>query len=113
MKASIRAGTVRRILLTSSLTTIMGLYRKGKEVSEKDWATDPSVLKDSYAWSRIVSEKAARDYGKNGKIEIVCLYPSAVVGPPINGTPNPCISLMSQLLLSESPIVPPFALAVV
>ncbi|XP_020971974.1 vestitone reductase isoform X2 [Arachis ipaensis] len=89
LKACLRSKTVRRVVYASSAVTV--LYNNGKNaletVDEETWSeievcqNGNNIVSSSYLVSKILTEKAALEFGENNGLEVVSLVLPLVVGP--------------------------------
>ncbi|XP_057744231.1 vestitone reductase-like isoform X1 [Arachis stenosperma] len=89
LKACLRSKTVRRVVYASSAVTV--LYNNGKNaletVDEETWSeievcqNGNNIVSSSYLVSKILTEKAALEFGQNNGLEVVSLVLPLVVGP--------------------------------
>ena len=111
LRACSEVGTIKRVVLTSSLAAISGgLHGNvGHLYTEKDWANEISL--PPYEKSKILAEKAAWDFveklEENKKFELVAVHPSVVIGPPLTLTTGYSTSLQTvrKLLSGEIPVL--------
>ena len=112
---------LQRIMLTSSIASIVETSVPGKVYDESDWNLDSSVNNNPYLYSKVVAEKAAWTLmqdaqAKNGDdfLELVTLCPAVVIGPPINpkliSQSHESIMLMAR---GEFPVILPLDFAFV
>ena len=107
--AALRAGTVKRVVLTSSVVSIGAGHEgteKGKQgytFTEADWSTTNA---DFYSKSKLLAEQAAWAMVKGTQLELVAICPSYVQGPLSSS--RDCTSAMTvqKLLNHEYPMLP-------
>ncbi|GLJ33975.1 hypothetical protein SUGI_0683350 [Cryptomeria japonica] len=97
MRACTRAKSVRRMVLTSSLSTACPMNDKGELacpcIDESCWS-DVDILgsqTNKAAWygaSKTLEEQEALKYGAENKLEVVTLLPSLVLGPWFTNIPG-------------------------
>ena len=94
-----KAGSVKRVVYTSSCAAVWGGWRggadpSGYEFTEEDWGghgTDEhlwNVEKASYAKGKVDAEKHGYAWGEETGIDVVSNMPSHVLGPVLNKTQN-------------------------
>ncbi|KAF4361035.1 hypothetical protein F8388_016844 [Cannabis sativa] len=92
LKSCVKFGCVKRVVLTSSMAAVM---YNGKSLNnpnvvvDESWFSDPlycEELKSWYALSKILAEKAAWEFAKENKIDLVTLLPTFVIGPALSPT---------------------------
>eukprot|EP01098_Paradermamoeba_levis_P003527 TRINITY_DN1591_c0_g1_i5.p1 TRINITY_DN1591_c0_g1~~TRINITY_DN1591_c0_g1_i5.p1 ORF type:complete len:325 (+),score=100.33 TRINITY_DN1591_c0_g1_i5:270-1244(+) len=85
LRSAEKAGTVRRVIVTSSVAAIASTKKPEEYVfSEEDWNNDSSVDHEPYRYSKTVAEKAAEEFAVGKKFDVVRICPSFVVGPPLS-----------------------------
>lgn len=116
MKAVSEAGTVKRVVITSSIAAVYDSsipVPKDKEESklfdEESWTdTDNSSL-DIYAKSKTLAEKAAWDFVKelaeDKKFDLVTINPGMVIGPLLSKRYTTSHGLIKKLLDRTTPAV--------
>ncbi len=109
LHAAKKAG-IRRVILTSSIVSMMGSMKVGCFNSESWTDVDaPDIM--TYIKSKTLAEKAAWDFvdsqaGKS-RIELVVMAPGGVFGPPIGNTiTGQSMSSLDQMLRGKLPMVP-------
>ena len=83
-----KAGTVKRVVHTSSMVAVYGWNKAADHVfSEADWNTASTLVNDPYGLAKVQGEKAARAYvdalSDEERFELVHLNPGMVFGPPL------------------------------
>jgi dihydroflavonol-4-reductase len=109
MAAALRAGTVKRVVVTSSVVSIHEGHagtpkgEQGYVFTDADWSTDKI---DAYSKSKTLGERAAWEMVKGTPLELVSINPSYVQGPLISA--RDCTSAMTvrKLMLHEYPMLP-------
>ncbi|MEM1416396.1 MAG: NAD-dependent epimerase/dehydratase family protein [Myxococcota bacterium] len=106
LRAAREAG-VRRVVLTSSVAAIAGQPTLAKSHFGADDWTDLSVPGVSpYVESKTLSERAARDFVKEGGPELVTVCPGLVMGPLVGGRVNASNEFVSRFLNGAMPFIP-------
>ncbi|HNQ37777.1 MAG TPA: NAD-dependent epimerase/dehydratase family protein [Prolixibacteraceae bacterium] len=103
--ASIRkAGTVRRVVLTSSIAAIYGNAIEsesidGKTFTEEHWNSTSSLTDLPYSYSKTLAEKEAwKLTGDLPGVDLVVINPGFILGPSLSKrTDSTSIKLMRQL----------------
>lgn len=83
LAAAARAGTVRRVVLTSSVVA-MGTYRQAsvRPLNESDWNDEACPERTPYDFAKTQQERLAIEQTQTyGSWELVCLHPTLVLGP--------------------------------
>jgi dihydroflavonol-4-reductase len=114
-----RAGTVRRVVHTSSVVAIYGWDKPpGYVFTEADWNTSSTLQSDPYGLAKVRAEQAAREFvdalPDDERFELVHLNPGMVWGPPmikrhVKASPR----LLRGIISRENPGVPKLMLNVV
>ena len=114
LRASQKAGTVKRLVLTSSAAAMEYFDNpEGRLVTEQDWSDLKYHKMDSYIKSKTQAEKAAWDFIKeNGKMEMATINPTNVLGPAICGGYAAIMKLLQMLLDAEVPLLPNVSFAI-
>ncbi|MBW2523934.1 MAG: NAD-dependent epimerase/dehydratase family protein [Deltaproteobacteria bacterium] len=80
-----RAGTVERVVLTSSVAAMMGLDRPESYVTTEDDWNDEATIKQPYPYAKTLAERKAwsfqRELADEQRFELVALNPAYVLGP--------------------------------
>lgn len=118
LRACCDAGTVKRVVLTSSISAVHGesTNEEGRVYIEKDWSDVTSPSMDAYAKSKTLAEKAAWDFVRalppEKSIELVTVNPSLVMGPSISGVVCTSLELLKRLMDGSMPLIPRLYLSV-
>ena len=104
------AAGVKRIVLTSSVASMVGQKGKGAhlKVGEDDW-TDPDWRKlTAYAVSKTRAELSAWEYARVQGFEdrLTVVTPGFVLGPAIGKTYGTSLALIEQMFAGEFPRTP-------
>ena len=111
------AENVKRIVMTSSMVSMMGKPGKGAtmRVHEDDW-TDPSWrLLTAYTVSKTKAELSAWEYARVQGFEsrLTTINPGLVLGPAIGGSFGTSLVLIQQMFRGEFPRAPKVAYPIV
>lgn len=112
LQACASSGTIKRIVLTSSISAVHGEFTNeaGRVYTEDDWTDLSSRDMDTYARSKTMAEKAAWDFIQSlppgRKIELVTLNPGFVLGPSIRGDASTSLEVIKRLMDCTTPMVP-------
>jgi nucleoside-diphosphate-sugar epimerase len=88
--AAVRSGTVRRMILTSSVAAVFGdaadLKHNPKGIfNEDDWNTTSSARHQPYAWSKTLAEQEAwKIAGEHPHLELNVINPGFILGPSLS-----------------------------
>jgi len=86
-----KAGTVKRVVLTSSIRAVFGFGNEkpaGYVYTEEDWNTTSTLENNQgYSLSKTLAEKTAWEYAEKagGKWDLVTIQPGVVYGPSLSG----------------------------
>ncbi len=109
LSAAARAGTVRRVVLTSSVVA-MGTYRHAsvRPLGESDWNDEASPDRTPYDFAKTQQERLAIEQTQAyGAWDLVCLHPTLVLGPVLcraHAQASP--RLIADLLRRTYPAIP-------
>ncbi|KAL9996009.1 putative cinnamyl-alcohol dehydrogenase [Helianthus debilis subsp. tardiflorus] len=93
LKSSAKVESVKRVVLTSSVATVMygvKLPESGGVVDET-WFSDPVVCEQSKLWyhlSKIQAENAAVKFSRENGLDLVIINPGYVIGPLLQPSIN-------------------------
>ncbi len=94
LQAATRSGTVRKVVLTSSVAAIFGdsadMAAQGLSAfTEAHWNTSSSVQHQPYSYSKTLAEKEAWAIADaQDQWQLVVINPSFVMGPPLGPQPD-------------------------
>lgn len=113
LQACAEAGTIKRVVITSSAVAIHGetVMEEGKVYSENDWTNPDSTSLDVYCKSKTLAERAAWDFvnkelPEDKAFELSVINPCLVLGPVINGTISTSVEIVKRLMERSMPMVP-------
>lgn len=122
LQAAKKAGTVKRVVITSSVAAV-ACGHGGREFSnpftEADWTAidDPNHPVGAYEKSKTLAEKAAwkwlEDEGKEAGIEIATVNPVLVAGPSLGNEVNTSLELPVKMLNGAIPGLPDLSFGIV
>lgn len=106
LRAATSAGTVNRVVLTSSFAAMMRPPEQGV-FTEDDWNVKDSLERSPYNYSKTMAEQAAWDYAQSGLagFDLVVINPPAVIGPSIVPRVNETDSLFIGMTNGTQPAV--------
>ena len=98
-----RAGTIERIILTSSCAAVTWADPTPKGTayiwSEDDWQTDNTLENGAYHMSKSLAEREAWKLSQELNIEMVSICPSFILGPVLNSRADAAsVSFMESLI---------------
>ncbi|XP_031392876.1 tetraketide alpha-pyrone reductase 1 [Punica granatum] len=102
MEAARRSGTVRRVVLTSSISAMVPKpnWPAGKVFDETSW-TDLDYCKSRQKWypvSKTLAEKAAWEFAEKHGMDLVSIHPATCLGPLLQPGLNASCAVLLQLL---------------
>ena len=113
LRAAKRAGTVTRVVLTSSTEAVCAGQDvpPGKVFDEKDWTNlgDPNFPITEYQRSKTIAEWAAWDFIEkegNGKMDLAVINPVGIFGPALSSDVATSLQLPLMLLNGKLPGIP-------
>ena len=105
LNAATKSGTVKRIVLTSSVAAVNGdnidMKEKGlAELTEEYYNTTSSPKHQPYSYSKVIAEKEAWTIAQGqSQWKLVVINPSFVMGPSLaNSSDSESINLMTDIL---------------
>ncbi len=106
LSACKRAGTVKRVVLTSSMAAITD-EPDGRVLTEADWNEKSSLERNPYYYSKTLAEKAAWRFVEEEKpgFDLVVLNPFAVIGPSLVPPLNQSNAIFVELLTGKVPAI--------
>jgi len=120
LSACADSGTVKRVVLTSSIASIScGLAghpgRQNNTYCEEDWS--PPEACEPYERSKVLAEKAAWDYMKKlsdeKKFELAVVNPAVILGPILTKFTGASVDIIKAVLAGEVPGVVDISMGVV
>lgn len=115
LKACAASGTVKRVVMTSSVAAVaMGHDDAGERVrSEADWSNPDKCA--PYPKSKTLAERAAWDYVKSlppdRRFELAVINPGFVLGPLLNADQGTSGELIRKLMVRDMPACPEIGFA--
>ncbi|BFZ14180.1 hypothetical protein BsWGS_17219 [Bradybaena similaris] len=102
LKAAAAVGTVKRVVMTSSMVAVAVRGGNKTPFTESDWGDPSDPANMAYSKSKILAERAAWDYVNslpdNQKFEFAVVNPGFIVGPTLHGSPGTSTYIIEQLL---------------
>jgi nucleoside-diphosphate-sugar epimerase len=105
LNAATRSGTVKKVVLTSSVAAVHGdnidMQEQGlDEFTEEHFNTTSSVTHQPYSYSKVVAEKEAWKIAKEqNNWKLVVINPSFVLGPQLTGSSDSeSLNLMKDIM---------------
>ncbi|CAJ1814227.1 unnamed protein product [Sphenostylis stenocarpa] len=87
LRAAVKSKTVKRVVYTSSASTVSFSGPERQDVVDESAWSDVDLLRSvkpfgwSYAVSKVLTEKAVLEFGEQNGLDVVSLVPPFVVGP--------------------------------
>ncbi len=119
LEAAARAGSVRRVVVTSSIAAVGDETRRAGHVSsEDDWNEHATLGHDPYPLSKVLAEKEAlrihASLPESERFELVALHPGFVLGPVLGRVHlRSSPSMVRRMLAGRIPACPAINLSVV
>lgn len=108
LSAASKSGTVKKIVLTSSVAAVHGdtadMQEQGlSEFTEEHWNTTSSLTHQPYSYSKVLAEKEAwKIYEAQNTWKLVVMNPSFVMGPSLAPITNSgSIDFMNDILTGK------------
>jgi len=110
LEAAKKAG-VKRVVLTSSIVSMLGNANKSMDVNAKTWTNVNAKNVSAYAKSKTLAEQYAWNFIKNqnsqNPMELVVVNPGPVFGPSLSGNlEGTSMKMFKQMLEGEMPMIP-------
>lgn len=106
LKAVVAAGSVKRVVVTSSIAAITGL-EPNASYTEKDWAPYTGDI-GAYQKSKALAEKAAWEFveklEEKDRFELAVVNPALVIGPLLTESGRNSTSMLTVLKLLNSEV---------
>jgi len=113
--AAREAGSVRRLVLTSSVAAIGDYGKAGKrQVTAADWNGEATVKNAPYSYAKTAEERLAREVSAAAGWSMTALNPAMVIGPvlaPAHLKASPI--LIRNMLIGKMPLLPRLNLGLV
>jgi dihydroflavonol-4-reductase len=112
LRACAASGTVKRVVLTSSVAAVRPTRPGPGPLTEADWADTDGH--DPYQQSKTLAERAAWDFvHANGRPELVVINPGLVLGPVQHAAAGTSLEPIRRLLARQLPGIPRLGWAIV
>lgn len=105
LRACLRAPSVRRVILTSSMAAITDEPPSDRDLTEADWNTRSTLTRNPYYLSKTLAEKAAWDFmaEETPHFTLVAINPFMVIGPSLTPGLNTSNQLFADLVSGKYP----------
>ncbi|KAF7847088.1 hypothetical protein BT93_L3374 [Corymbia citriodora subsp. variegata] len=99
LKSCAKVPSIKRVVVTSSMSAVVcnGKPLTSDVVVDETWFSDPVFCKESKLWyhlSKTLAEKAAWEFAKEKRIDLVMMHPGHVIGPLLQPTVNLSVELI-------------------
>ncbi|XP_039172574.1 phenylacetaldehyde reductase-like isoform X1 [Eucalyptus grandis] len=103
LKSCAKVPSIKRVVVTSSMAAVVlsGKPLTSGVVVDETWFSDPVFCEESKLWymlSKTLAEKAAREFAKEKRIDLVVMNPGHVIGPLLQPTVNLSVELILNFL---------------
>ena len=110
LRAAAGSGSVRRVVLTSSIAAINSGHEPSDKVySERDWSNPDRSA--PYPKSKTLAERAAWEFAEGKSFELVAVHPGLVLGPVLRRESTTSTDVVRMLLSHSVPGSPRMAFA--
>jgi dihydroflavonol-4-reductase len=103
--ACLRAASIRRVVLTSSMAAVTDEPDSAHVLTEADWNEKSSLDRNPYYYSKTLAERAAWDFVAQRKpaFDLVVINPFGVIGPSLVSSLNVTNQVFVDLLKGTYP----------
>jgi len=107
LQACGKSGSVKKVVLTSSVAAVFDEPISGRVYTEKDWNETSSLARNPYFYSKTLAERSAWDYieKENPAFELVAINPGVVIGPSLVPSLNTSNQILRDVLAGTYPII--------
>lgn len=107
LQACAKAGSVKKVVLTSSVAAVFDEPISGHVYTEKDWNETSSLTRNPYYYSKTLAERSAWDFVEKEKpaFELVVVNPGVVIGPSLVPSLNTSNRILRDLLSGAYPMI--------
>ncbi|XP_047945511.1 phenylacetaldehyde reductase-like [Salvia hispanica] len=113
LNSCIKASTIKRVVITSSVTSVIFNYDSlnlGEDVIvDETWFSDPIFCRernDWYSLSKTLAETAAWKMARENGLDLVTLHPGFTIGPPLQQSLNLSCSALLNFIKEGKQLVP-------
>lgn len=103
-----KAGSVKRVVLTSSVAAITDSPDPNHVYTEADWNVSSSLERNPYYYSKKLAEEAAWKYAQEEKLDLVVINPFVVIGPCLSKEVNPSAGIIRDIFNGAYPAIMDF-----
>jgi len=107
LQACGKSGSVKKVVLTSSVAAVFDEPISGYVYTEEDWNETSSLTRNPYFYSKILAERSAWDYieRENPAFELVVINPGVVIGPSLVPSLNTSNQILRDVLSGTYPVI--------
>ncbi|NTW63910.1 MAG: NAD-dependent epimerase/dehydratase family protein, partial [Chlorobiaceae bacterium] len=107
MEACLFAGSVKRVVLTSSIAAVTDQPDSSVIYTEKEWNTLSSLTRNPYHYSKTLAERAAWEFIKEKKtdFDLVVINPALVTGPSLVPSLNTSNQMIRDIMTGVFPMI--------
>ena len=107
LKSCAKTGSVKKLILTSSVAALFDEPISEHIYTENDWNEASSLTRNAYHYSKTMAERAAWDFVEKNKpnFELVVINPSGVIGPSLVPSLNTTNQIVRDILVGKYPII--------
>jgi dihydroflavonol-4-reductase len=107
LQACAKAGSVKKVVLTSSVAAVFDEPVSGHVYTEEDWNETSSLTRNPYFYSKTLAERSAWEYveKKNPAFELVVVNPGMVIGPSLVPSLNTSNQIFRDVLAGTYPMI--------
>ncbi|XP_040373261.1 phenylacetaldehyde reductase isoform X1 [Rosa chinensis] len=107
LKSCKKFPTVKRVVLTSSMASVMmnGKPLTPDVVVDETWYSDPLIAEKHKLWyllSKTLAEEAAWNFAEGNGIDLVSINPGFVIGPLLQPTINLTVEMIQNLITGRA-----------
>ena len=105
--ACAKAGSVKKVVLTSSVAAVFDEPISGHVYTEKDWNETSSLTRNPYFYSKTLAERSAWEYveKENPAFELVVINPGTVIGASLVPSLNTSNQILRDALAGNYPMI--------
>lgn len=104
LRAAADSGSVRRVVLTSSIAAITYGHDEPRTLTEADWTVLASA--DAYPKSKTLAERAAWDFAERSGLELVAINPGGIFGPLLYAQRPTSMEALRRIMSGALPALP-------
>lgn len=97
-------GTVRRVVVTSSIAAIIYGHNESRTLTEADWTVLDAA--DAYPKSKTLAERAAWEFARESGLELVSINPGGIFGPLLHAQHPTSMEAVRRIMSGQLPALP-------